>query len=105
MKKALESLKSSEAFLNEIIDQSPYAIWISDSAGTMIKLNEACRRSLKISDEEVVGKYNVLKDSIVRDQGFMPMVQSVFEQGATAQFEIKYDTSQLEASNFGKQSP
>jgi len=96
MKRAVEALKSSEAFLNDIIDQSPYAIWISDDTGTMIRLNAACRKTLKIHDNEVVGKYNLLLDNVIAGQGFMPLVRSVFEDGATARFEMRYDSSKLE---------
>ncbi len=94
-KRAQEAVNRSEQFLNNIIEQSPFSMWISDSKGTMIRLNDACRKTLRIRDDEVVGKYNILTDSIVDEQGFMPLVQSVFEHGTTARFEIEYDSSRL----------
>ncbi len=95
LKQAELNLRESESFLNSVIEQSPYPTWISDHAGTLIRLNEACRKLLHITDEEVVGKYNILRDSIVEKQGFMPLVRRVFEAGETVQFEIHYDSSQL----------
>ena len=94
-KKAEDALRYSETFLKSIIEKSPHAMWISDSSGTLIKLNQACRDLLNITDEEVVGKYNVLEDNIVEEQGFMPLVRDVFKKGDIAKFTLKYDSTQL----------
>jgi two-component system, cell cycle sensor histidine kinase and response regulator CckA len=94
-KRAEEALLASESFLNSVIDQSPYPMWISDRQGTLVRMNKALADLLKISDDEIVGKYNVLKDNIVEAQGFLPLVRSVFEEGNSVRFEIQYDTSQL----------
>ncbi len=94
-KEAAEALRASESFLNSVIDQSPYPMFITDNQGTLVRLNKALRDLLNISDEEVSGRYNVLKDNIVEEQGFMPLVKTVFERGETVRFEIKYDSSNL----------
>jgi PAS domain S-box-containing protein len=94
-KRAEESLQNSKSFLSSIIEQSPHPMWISDAQGTLLRLNQACRDLLNISDDEVVGKYNVLKDNIIEEQGFLPLVRRVFEKGETARFEIRYDSAQL----------
>jgi PAS domain S-box-containing protein len=94
-KRADEALRKSEAFLNAILDQSPFSTWISDDKGTLIRLNEACRNLMNITEEEVLGKYNVFQDNIVREQGFMPLVRRVFEAGEATGFELRYDSSQL----------
>ena len=94
-KQAEEALNNSEAFLDSIIEQSPHAMWISDSQGTLIRLNQACRDLLQITDDEVVGKYNVLQDSIVTEQGYLPLVKQVFEQGKTIHFTLVYDSERL----------
>ncbi|MCE5213954.1 MAG: PAS domain S-box protein, partial [Methanobacterium sp.] len=94
-KKAEEALKNSESFLNNIIDQSPHPMWISDSEGYLIRINQACLDLLNISTEEVMGKYNIFNDDIVEEQGYMPGVRSVFEEGRTVNFELVYDSKQL----------
>ncbi len=94
-KGAEEALKKSESLLRNILEQSPYAIWIGDSEGTLVRTNKACRESLRIADEEVVGKYNILEDSIVREKGLLAEIQSVFDNGKVARLEIEYDTSKL----------
>jgi PAS domain S-box-containing protein len=94
--KAQKETCSSTSLLDSIIEQSPCAMWISDASGTLIRLNQACRDLLHLSDEEVVGKYNVLEDNIVAEQGLLPLVKRVFEQGETVEFTIKYDSSRLD---------
>jgi len=94
-KRIEEELQKTVLFLTSMIEQSPAPMWISDDKGTLIKLNKACCDLLNITEDDVVGKYNVLKDNIVEEQGLLPLVKSVFEKGQTAKFEIKYDSSQL----------
>ena len=94
-KQAEESLQKSNIFLESIIEQSTNAIWISDENGTLVRINQACCDLLNLTAEEVAGKYNVLKDNIVEEQGHMPLVKAVFEEGKSARFELRYDTSQL----------
>jgi len=84
------------SLIDSIINQSPNPMWISDSTGTLIKINRACTDLLRITEQEVVGRYNILNDNIVRDQGFLPLVQRVYDTGETARFEIRYDSSALE---------
>ncbi|HVN73704.1 MAG TPA: PAS domain S-box protein, partial [Methanoregula sp.] len=94
---AEQNVQTTLAFLNALIDQNPDPVWISDEKGVLIRLNAACCRLLHCTEEDVVGKYNVLKDNIVEEQGFMPLVKSVFEQGRAVSFPLTYDSSRLDA--------
>jgi PAS domain S-box-containing protein len=94
-KQAEEDLRTSEAFLNSIVDQSPSPMWIADQQGTLIRLNQACRDLLNVTDEEVVGRYNIFKDAVLQAYGLIPQVKRVFTKGETARFEIQYDSSQI----------
>jgi len=95
-----EALMASEIFLDSIIEHSPHSMWISDDKGTSIRLNQACRDLFHISDEEVVGKYNMFTDSILEKQGFLPQIKNVFEKGETARFTLLYDTADLQGLPF-----
>lgn len=88
---------ASEAFLESIIENSPYALWVSDHRGTLIRMNQACRDLLHVTDEDLVGKYNVLQDNVVAEQGAMHLVKKVFENGERVQFTLHYDSSQLKS--------
>ena len=94
-KQAERKVQDALAFLNALIDQSPNPLWISDEKGFLVRMNAACGRLLNISEEEVVGKYNILQDNIVEKQGFMPLVRSVFEEGNVVSFPLTYDSAEL----------
>ena len=87
---------SSEEFLSSAMEQSPVSLWISDSEGTMMKLNQSCRELFGVTDEESVGKYNLFKDNLLEEQGFLPLIKNVFEKGGVAQFTVDYDLPRVE---------
>lgn len=88
-------LRESQTLLETIFEHSPHSMWVSDENGVMLRMNQACRDLLGITDEDVVGKYNVLKDEIVIQQGLMHFVERVFEKGEKVQFPLEYDCSYL----------
>ncbi len=100
-KLAEEALRASEAFLETIIEYSPISMWVSDERGTLIRMNQACRDLLQVTDEDLVGKYNVLADNIVEQQGAMPLVKRVFEKGERVRFNLRYDSAQLQSIRLG----
>ncbi len=100
-KRAEQALRTSEAFLSTIIDRSPYPMWISDHEGTLVRINQSLRDLLQITAEAVVGKYNILKDNIVEEQGLMPLVRRVYEHGEPVRFEIRWDSSLLRHVRWG----
>ncbi len=79
--KRKEALQKSEILLSSIIDQSPFSTWIADANGTNIKQNAACRKLFGIeSDEQTVGKYNILSDTVAKEQGYMEEIEGVFKE-------------------------
>jgi len=92
-----QNRQNTMAFLNALIDQNPNAMWISDEKGFLIRMNAACSRLVHSTEEELAGKYNLFDDNIVEEQGFMPLVKSVFEDGRVVSFPLTYDSSRLDA--------
>ena len=90
------ALKLNQNFLNNIIENSPNSLWISDDKGVLIRLNQACRDIFQVTDEDVVGKYNIFKDNQIEEQGFMPLVNDVFKKGTTVSFVTFYDASKID---------
>ncbi|MDD1693665.1 MAG: PAS domain S-box protein [Methanoregula sp.] len=84
------------AFLNAIVEQNPSPTWISDERGFLIRMNPACMRMLHSTEEEFAGKYNIFDDNIVEEQGYMPLVRSVFEEGKVVTFPLTWDSSLLD---------
>jgi len=95
-KQAGEKLSSSKAFLDSIVELNPQSLWVSDSEGTMIRVNQACRDLFGLKDEEVVGKYNLFKDNLLEEQGFKPLVEDVLRKGKIARFTIDYNLPGVE---------
>jgi PAS domain S-box-containing protein len=94
-KRIEEALRRSRIFLDGIIEQSPMSMWISDDVGNLIRANQALRDLFNVSDDELVGKYNIFEDNLVEERGLMPLVREVFEKGRTARFTMEYDSSLL----------
>jgi len=98
-------LKKSEVFLKTVIEKSPFPMWISDVQGYLLSINSACRKLLHITEEEVVGKYNILKDSIVIEQGLLSLIESVYQQGNQVNFPMKWEAEKLQGLKFSDSTP
>ena len=94
-KRAEQALKNNQIFLKRIINQSPFATWISDEKGTMIKCNAALKKFLNITDEQLIGKYNVFEDEVAIEQGEIPKIRTVFEDGKTVNLSAEWDGKEL----------
>ncbi|MBT7826011.1 MAG: PAS domain S-box protein, partial [Bacteroidetes bacterium] len=75
-------------FLDTIMTESPFSMWIADAGGTIIKGNNALFKSLNLDEAQIVGKYNVLKDENLIGQGLLPKIKDVFENNIPAKFTI-----------------
>ena len=92
-KQAEEALKVSELeyrnqanFLDTVTENSPFAMWVSDAEGTMIRANQSLRNILNVTDDMIIGKYNVLHDENLDAQGLVPIVEAVFNDLKSARF-------------------
>ncbi len=94
-KQAKETLQAREVFLDRVIDQSPFATWISDAEGTLQRANPALKRFLNLTDGQLVGKYNVLKDPVTERQGLLPLFRTVFEEGRSISFTCNWDGNDI----------
>ncbi|MCP4727022.1 MAG: PAS domain S-box protein, partial [bacterium] len=83
--------QSDERLLNSFIDQNPFPTWISDEKGTMIRANSALKKVLNLTDEQLIGKYNVLKDPQVEEQGLIQVIRDTLEKGKTSDFVLVWD--------------
>ena len=88
--RAQEELNAYISFLDNIMEQSPFAIWIADQGGTVLRTNNTLRKTLKLTDDQIVGNYNVFQDGNLIEQGVMPQVRAVFEEHRPARFIISW---------------
>jgi PAS domain S-box-containing protein len=90
-KTAEEALREKTNFLDKIIESSAVSTWISDEKGTAIRANPACLKFFGATEDEVIGKYNIFKDAVIENSGFMPDIREVFGKGRPANMVIDYD--------------
>ena len=93
-KRAEQNIQAYSSFLDTIMEESPFAMWISDASGTVQKTNRALREALHLEDDRLVGKYNILDDTNMTQKGVMPQVKKVFEELEPAQFSILWQSSE-----------
>ena len=103
-KRSEEELQARKTFLDRVIDQSPIPTYISDRNGILMRANPALKKILNLTDEQLVGKYDIFKDTIVEQHGLLPLVRSVYEEGKSINFTLDWDgetipTMDLKGSN------
>lgn len=89
-------IKEKSEFIDKIIDSSALSTWISDKKGTAIRANQACLEFFGATEEEVIGKYNIFKDEVIKEQGFIPDIRKVFEKGEVANIIIDYNFGEVD---------
>ncbi|MBI5874810.1 MAG: PAS domain S-box protein [Deltaproteobacteria bacterium] len=85
----------SKQFLERIIEQSPVSMAVFDKNGVCVMLNTTCKNLFGIAnDDQVIGKYNLLKDNELEEKGYAHLVHRIFE-GESVDMEIEYDISNV----------
>ena len=85
-RKMEDLIREQLVFLDAIMDQSPFAMWVADGEGIVQKTNRALRQSLGVFDDQVSERYCVFDDRNLLEQGLMPEVRAVFEEFRPARF-------------------
>ncbi|MCW3786442.1 PAS domain-containing sensor histidine kinase [Plebeiibacterium sediminum] len=84
-------IKGYSLLLQEIVDKSPYPMWISDAAGLMQKANRALLDTLGLNNEDLIGKYNILEDKNLEKEGFYNDIKDVFTKLTTTTIMMSWD--------------
>ncbi len=83
-------LEQREVFLNSLIDQNPYAMWISDNKGNLIRTNKAYRELSVLIKGNSDENYNIFKDKSVEAQCNLNCIHSVFNEGKKINLNLTY---------------
>ncbi|MBT3177285.1 MAG: HAMP domain-containing histidine kinase [Desulfobacula sp.] len=51
------------------------------------------------TDDQLIGKYNVLKDPLIERQGLLPLIRTVYEEGQTINFTCDWDGNDIPTIN------
>ena len=101
LRQANKNTKSSILFLHTLVDISPFPTWASDRAGTVIRTNLSLRETIQLTDDKIIGRYNVLKDKNLESHGVMPLVKAVFEKHEPVRFSIPWKAQFAGVLEFG----
>jgi len=85
-KRVQQDAAEAHVFLETVLDQSPFPMWIGDAEGTLIRTNQALRKTLNLTDEQLVGRYNPLHDPNVVREGLTETIRAVIEKHKPARF-------------------
>lgn len=97
-KKKKESI--TKLFLDKVIDMSPFAMWVSDPDGNVIRVNRSLCDALNLSKESIIGKYNIFNDKNMEKHGIISNVRAVFEELESIRFSIPWKANQSGDANF-----
>ena len=98
-KKAEQEIKKHTTFLNNSMEYSPFAMWIADAKGTVLRTNKALRDTLKLSDEQIVGKYNVFDDKNLSKPDIKEKIKKVITDFEPARFEVEWSGEKSEVES------
>jgi PAS domain S-box-containing protein len=96
LNEAEEALRTHN-LLNNIIENCPNALCVTDEHGTLTRMNQACRNLFHLQDSDVIGKYNILDNSYNEEIVLLPKIRDVYEKGFTARFVTSIDTAALKS--------
>lgn len=80
--------KNQVNFLDSIIENSPFAMWIADPNGYLVRVNQVLRDTLEIPSDMDITKYNILEDENFSNQGLTYILDDVFKNHKSSRFEM-----------------
>lgn len=100
LKRVLQDMQNTRSFLDALMDQSPFPLWVSNAEGTLIRTNQALRKTLNLTDAQLVGKYNVFQDKNLEREGLIESVHKVFQHFEPTQFVLLWKPTSVEDVDF-----
>jgi PAS domain S-box-containing protein len=94
-KEAQEALKESEAKFRLLMEQAPVDTQIFGMDGTLLQANKAWEEMWETSRENIVGKYNVLRDPQAKELGILPYFQKAFAGEPQLIPDFQYDPKKI----------
>lgn len=91
LSEAENALKKQTMFLDKVIENTAVSTIITDDTGTAIRANPACLELFGVKDSQLIGIYNIFKDRVIEEKGFMPVIHDVFNKAKYANIIIDYD--------------
>ena len=81
-------VRASEEKFRTVIENSPFPMWISDENGTLLIANKSLKSTFNLTDEQLVGKYNLLEDENLQSMDVKQKIEDLFINHNNAYFTI-----------------
>lgn len=86
------SLKESEFLFSQMFEQSNISTCCYNPEGTIIKVNHEFCKMFGVEEKIIIGScYNVFEDRALIDVGVVPLIQEIFYENKTNNWEIDYN--------------
>lgn len=79
---------------------NPVSMWVSNEDGTVIRINQSLCQTFGVSDDGIVGKYNVFNDRNFENAGVMPLIRAVYEKHEAAGFSLFWNPGFVDTVDF-----
>ena len=91
-KKIEVGLKEQKRFFEQVFSQSSVSTQILDKDGWCEKINPRLSELFGVNPEDIEGKkYNIFKDESLIKEGIIPILNTVFKESKTANWDILFD--------------
>lgn len=77
-KRVEKALRESEHGFRGLMEQAPLGMEVFAMDGTLVQVNKAWEAMWGARGEEIIGKYNPLKNQQLKDMGIMPVLERAF---------------------------
>lgn len=99
-KQALKESEEKQMFLDMVVDLSPVPMWIGSPTGTVLRGNDAFYKTLNLTPEQIVGKYNLLNDDNLRSSEMADNIEALFSRKERVHFEMMWKAAAVQAVDF-----
>lgn len=85
-------IQEQKQFFEQVFSESSVSTQIIDKDGWCEKINPKLSELFGVKPENIEGKkYNILLDEVLRQEGILPILETVFKEGKTAEWDVFFD--------------
>ena len=93
-KQAEEALQESEERFRKLMEESPVGIEVFSPDGTLLNVNKTWQKMWRVKADDIVGRYNPLKNEMFSEMGIMPFIEQAFAGEQVHLPDLEFDPGQ-----------
>jgi PAS domain S-box-containing protein len=99
-RQALKESREKQEFLNLVLERSPVPMWIGSPTGTLLRANQALYSVLNLTPEQVVGKYNLLRDDNLKAPDVAEKISRALNEKQPVRFAVWWTAAEVQGVEF-----